>query len=103
MKTTNETYKVEIYINNVFELYTMVQNFAKCIENRISKGMDINFHLLVNSSIVNKITTEVNKYLQKYDSEKLSPESRKEAKRIIASAIIEAANENIEFKQSINK
>lgn len=103
MTITNETYKVEIYINNVLELYKMVQNVASCIEKKINKGIAIDTDKLANSSVVGTIVTEVNKYLQKYDDEKLSTKARKEVRYIITNAIIDAANENIEYKQSTNK
>lgn len=103
MKTTNETYKVEIYIRNIQEFYNMVQNLASSIEKKIYKGIEINIDTLAMSSSVGKIVTELNKYLQKYDNETLSREIRKDIRYIIANEIIDIAKDNIEYKQSTNK
>lgn len=102
MKTTNETYKVRIYISNVCEIYNMLQSLASCIERKINKGIEINFDMLAMSSSVGKIVTELNKYLQKYDNETLSKDVRKEVRYIIANEIIDIAKDNIEYKQSNN-
>lgn len=102
MKATNETYKVRIYISNVYEIYNMLQSLASCIEKKISKGIEINLDTLAMSSSVGKIVTELNKYLQKYDNEILSKDVRKEVRYIIANEIIDIAKDNIEYKKSTN-
>lgn len=103
MKTTNETYKVRIYVSNVREIYSMLESLASCIEKKINKGIEINIDTLAMSSSVGKIVTELNKYLQKYDNETLSKDIRKEVRYIIANEIIDIAKDNIEYKQSTNK
>lgn len=93
MKTTNETYKVRIYVSNVLELYKMLESVANCLRKKINKGIEIDAQKLVNSSVIANIVREANKYLQKYDDETLSTQARKESKEIISNIIIEMANE----------
>lgn len=94
MKTTNETYKVSIYVLNILELYKMLESVANCLRKKANKGIEIDANKLSSSSVVAKIVTELNKYLQKYDNETLSIQSRKEAKQIVSGIIVDMVNEN---------